>query len=148
MGLHLHKCQWQHSYKPMLARRQAKSTAVKSCSLWFSKGVQAFFLISCWTFMTGTWMSWDTCKIKGYITAARTLFSGVGQALYQAKLYVNHRVLYAVNRVAHFTEFALTLGCSLDDMDGTHDPHQHIWKWSCWPPVSHQDIFPHNLDHP
>lgn len=32
-------------------------------------------------------------KTKGYIAAAHTLFSGVGQVLYQAKLHVNHRVL-------------------------------------------------------
>lgn len=32
-------------------------------------------------------------KIKGYITAAHALFSGVGQVLYQAKLYINHHVL-------------------------------------------------------
>lgn len=65
-------------------------------------------------------------EIKGYCTAAHTLFSGAGQVLYQAKLYLNHDALQTVNRMAHFTEFALTLGCSLDDMDGTHDPHQRI----------------------
>ena len=32
-------------------------------------------------------------KIKGYITAAHSLFSGVAQVLYQAELYVNHHVL-------------------------------------------------------
>lgn len=32
-------------------------------------------------------------KIKGYISAAPTLLSGVGQVLYQATLQINHHVL-------------------------------------------------------
>lgn len=43
---------------------------------------------------------------------------------------------------------ALTLGCSWHGRDGIRCLLRHIWRWSCWHLVSHQDTFPHSSDRP
>lgn len=55
-----------------------------------------FFVISCWVFMTKTWTSWETWKSKVKFLL-HTLFPGVGQVLYWAKLPINPAVLGAVH---------------------------------------------------